>query len=220
MGYIPHKKTMAHGLSGTKLYRIWADMLQRCKNPKSTNYKYYGARGIRVCEEWKVFINFYNWAMSAGYEKGLSIDRIDVNGNYEPNNCRWVTREQQDNNRRDSIKELINGEELTLAQIARKYKVSYAMVLHRYRVGDRGSKLIEPKKQGIKRDGTEIQRLPTKLTYEKAAEIKWLGLNKKMTQKEIASRYGVTQVMVSAIKLERVYKGLEPVMPDWWRKHG
>ena len=215
---MPRYKT--HGMSHEKIYRAWAHMLQRCNNPKCNNYKYYGARGIRVCEEWKKLEPFYEWSIEAGYEKGLSIDRIDVNGNYEPNNCRWVTREQQDNNRRDSIKEIINGEELTLAQIARKYKVSYAMVLHRYRVGDRGSKLIEPKKQGIKRDGTEIQRLPTKLTYEKAAEIKWLVLNKKMIQKEIASRYGVTQVMVSAIKLERVYKGLEPVMPDWWRKHG
>ena len=195
-------------------------MLQRCNNPKCNNYKYYGARGIQVCEEWEKFEPFYEWSMDAGYEKGLSIDRIDVNGNYEPANCRWVTREQQDNNRRDNIKDIINGEELTLAQISRKYNVSYPMVLHRYRVGDRGEKLVEPKRQGVKRDGTEIPRLPIKLTYKTAAEIKWLVLNQKMTQKEIASKYDISQVMVSRIKLERAYKGLNPTEPSWWRNHG
>ena len=209
-------------MSHEKIYRIWADMLQRCKNPKCNNYEYYGARGIQVCEEWKRFEAFYEWSMSAGYEKGLSIDRIDVSGNYEPTNCRWVTREQQDNNRRDNIKDIINGEELTLAQISRKYNVSYPMVLHRYRVGDRGEKLIEPKRQGVKRDGTKIKRLPTKLSYQKAAEIKWLTtMNKSMTQNEIAEKYGITQGMVSAIKRVATYKGLKPIEPKWQvRKNG
>jgi hypothetical protein len=78
-------------------------MKQRCANPNNQKYKDYGGRGIKVCEEWlHDFQSFYDWAIANGYADGLSIDRIDVNGNYCPENCRWVTMMEQRHNRRDS----------------------------------------------------------------------------------------------------------------------
>jgi hypothetical protein len=87
-----------HGLSKHPLYFIWIGVRNRCYTPKSSNYKYYGGRGITVCDDWKYnFIDFYNWSISNGYEKGLQIDRIDNNGNYEPNNCQYI--DQAENKR-------------------------------------------------------------------------------------------------------------------------
>lgn len=94
------KHLTKHNLSNTRIYRIWKDMLRRCNNPNRINYKDYGGRGIKVCDEWKDFINFYDWSMNNGYEEHLSIERVDVNGNYEPDNCEWITNQQQKSNTR------------------------------------------------------------------------------------------------------------------------
>lgn len=95
-----------HGKRNTRIYRIWRNMLNRCGCKSHTEYHRYGERGITVCDEWKDFVIFYNWAMSHGYRDDLSIDRIDVNGNYCPENCHWATtKEQTRNTRRNRILE-------------------------------------------------------------------------------------------------------------------
>lgn len=85
-----------HGLKDSRLYSIWANMKTRCHNPKSTNYKWYGAKGISVCDEWLTdFKKFYDWSMSHGYRDDLELDRINSDFNYTPSNCRWITHHDQ-----------------------------------------------------------------------------------------------------------------------------
>lgn len=90
-----------HNLRNTKLYTIWAMMKQRCSNPNNKNFKDYGGRGITVCEEWSNDVQaFYEWSMKNGYEEGLTIDRIDNDKGYSPDNCRWTTMKVQRKNQR------------------------------------------------------------------------------------------------------------------------
>lgn len=98
-----HPANLRHGMYGTQLYRAWKSIKDRCYREKCKEYKYYGAKGVTMCDEWlHDFQKFADWSIVHGFEEGLSIDRIDVNGNYEPSNCRWITMQQQMRNRTDT----------------------------------------------------------------------------------------------------------------------
>lgn len=121
-----------HGLKKTRLYRIWLQMKNRCNNPNTARFKDYGARGIKVCEEWKGdFKAFYDWSMSHGYSDELTIDRIDNNGNYEPSNCRWATPLVQGNNSRHNHNITYKGETHSLSDWARILGVSFHFLSNR-----------------------------------------------------------------------------------------
>lgn len=105
------KGNFKHGFSKTKLGNIYNSIKDRCFRKKCKEYKFYGGRGITMCEDWKNnSLNFFCWAINNGYKEGLSIDRIDVNGNYEPTNCRWITRAEQSKNKRTNIFITYNNE--------------------------------------------------------------------------------------------------------------
>lgn len=119
----------------SRIYRIWRAMVMRCTNPKMDNYSRYGGRGIRICDEWQNFQVFHDWAVSNGYSDDLSIDRIDPDGDYSPENCRWADSEMQNNNRRDSVFVEYNGERMTIAQWARKLDVPVMTLYKRHQRG-------------------------------------------------------------------------------------
>lgn len=110
------QRQTTHKMINTRLYTIWRGMRQRCNNVNSCSYQNYGGRGISICEEWNDFMKFYKWSINNGYEEHLTIDRIDNNGNYEPNNCRWVTRKKQGNNNRHNHYLTYKGETKTMSE--------------------------------------------------------------------------------------------------------
>ena len=127
---------VTHGMTGTRLYRIWRNMKSRCFNKEIKAYKDYGGRGITVCEEWKnSFETFHDWSMANGYADNLTIDRIYVNGNYEPSNCRWVTRSEQSINKTDNHYITFNGETKTLAEWAKITGINRATINSRLQKG-------------------------------------------------------------------------------------
>lgn len=99
---ITSSRSRTHGMTDTRIYTIWTGMLQRTSNSRNHDFKKYGARGIKVCEEWRAFEKFNDWAKTSGYLDHLTIDRIDCDGDYEPKNCRWVSIADQQRNRRNN----------------------------------------------------------------------------------------------------------------------
>ncbi len=144
-GRILGENNCVHGCSKTRLYYIWKGMRQRCYNHNNPDYKNYGGRGIKICDEWlDDFQAFRDWATENGYREGLSIDRIDNDRNYEPDNCRWISIKQQQRNKRNNLIVEYNGEEMCLSDVANTLGISKSTLLFRYHEGDRGERLFRP----------------------------------------------------------------------------
>lgn len=126
-----------HGGEKSRLYTIWRDMKTRCLNPSAHCFKDYGGRGISICKEWENdFSVFREWAINNGYDENApkgqcTIDRIDNNGSYAPDNCRWITQKEQCNNRRNSHLLTYNNENHTIAEWADIKKIPYQTLRRR-----------------------------------------------------------------------------------------
>lgn len=125
-----------------RLYSVYYSMLARCNNPKSISYKSYGAKGIKVCEEWKEYSNFYNWSINNGYDDKLSIDRIDNSKGYSPSNCRWIPLSEQTKNRTNNVLYTHNGETYIMSEWCKI--LDFPFTLAKSRRKEAKKKNIEP----------------------------------------------------------------------------
>ena len=134
-----------HGKSGTPLYHVYRHMIDRCYDQNNPKFNIYGGRGITVCDEWRNDSStFFKWADDNGYVSGLTLDRINVNGNYEPDNCRWATLKQQANNRRNTIYVNIDGLNYTLRDISDMTGIKMGTLWYRVKNGIIGNDIIKP----------------------------------------------------------------------------
>lgn len=145
------KARNCHGESTSVLYKKWASMKNRCQNKNAKNYNDYGGRGIRICNEWLEFWSFREWAYKNGYCEGLSIERINVNGNYEPSNCKWVMLEEQARNKRRSVIIEYGGKKQTAAEWARELGIGKETITYRHRAGWSDEECLFGKESGAPR---------------------------------------------------------------------
>lgn len=133
------ERSISHGMSNTPLHVKWKAIKARCYNPNNVSYPIYGGRGVEVCEEWKTNFNtFYAWAMENNWEKGLSIERIDVNGNYCPENCKLIPQSQQGWNKRNTLKVIFNGVPTCLGEVIKVSGTSFGYCRLRHWILSRG----------------------------------------------------------------------------------
>ena len=126
---------MKHGMSEHPLHNVWENMKGRCYDPKCDQYRNYGARGIVVCKEWLYAEKFFEWALAHGWKQGLTIERIDNDGNYEPGNCRWATYKEQNRNRRNNRWLECNGKKMLLTDWAAELGMSPSAIHVRLKLG-------------------------------------------------------------------------------------
>lgn len=166
-----------HGMCGTRIYNTWLNMKSRCCNKNNKEFANYGGRGIKVCDEWRnSFSDFYDWALTSGYSDNLTIERVDVNGDYCPENCTWILKEEQASNTTRNNRITYNGETKTISQWARLYGINLQTLRSRlYSLGYSFEEAIQ-KDKGRSRSDVFI-------TFK----------NKKYTQTEFADLCGCSK---------------------------
>jgi len=171
-------KFQHHGMSQSRLYTEWRMMLNRCNYPSHKSYSDYGGRGIKVCAEWQDFLAYKDWALANGYNDDLTIDRIDVDGNYEPSNCRFVDMVTQCNNRRSSKFLTYQEKTLSLSQWARELGVSRNVIWERFQRGLPIEEVLRAEKHAHRGESH----------YQKLITFQGVTLN----QKQWAEKIGIT----------------------------
>ena len=150
-GYVVERgEITTHHSTKTRLYKIWDGMRDRCERQSHKHYKDYGGRGITVCEAWKDFKTFAEWAIAHGYKNTLTLDRIDYNGNYEPDNCRWVTMKEQAANKRNNHYVHVDGKTMILSECAEKYGIPKSTI--RWRIAHNRNIISGAKMDGERRE--------------------------------------------------------------------
>lgn len=129
------KPNLSHGMKGTRIYRIWSGIKTRCLNENDKAYQNYGGRGIKLYKDWEEFEKFWEWAQKTGYNDNLTIERMNVNGNYEPNNCTWITLSEQANNRTNTVSITLNGITKTAKEWSKITKIEYPTIMARLKRG-------------------------------------------------------------------------------------
>lgn len=194
-----------HNADEKKLHSVWADMKRRCKNPSRENYPHYGGRGITVCPEWEDFNNFYEWAIANGYSQGLSLDRIDNNGNYEPANCKWSTVKEQNDNRSCTVKFTYNGETRTLTEWSELYGLKYGLLYDR-----------------IFREGLSFEEAIHKPYEKRERLIKYNGKTQNLTEwsKELGLSYGLLKNRLNKLHWTVEKAFTTPAESYYWDRKG
>lgn len=196
-------------MSETKLYYIWCSMKARCYCETAKEYRNYGGRGISVCSQWRTdFMSFCDWAMANGYQEGLSIERKDVNGNYEPDNCTWITRKEQTRNKRNTVRVEYNGEVRPLVEWCEMYNISpkeaRELLKQNYTIDEILTGGVSPHLSW----GQHVQRLKKKSDKEKAMLIEYLCANPGAINSETAKHMGCSVRKVQMLKAELRADGL------------
>lgn len=155
-------KARTHGKRETRLYTIWSNMKSRCINTNNVNYKNYGGKGITICNSWmNSFENFYKWAIKNGYKDNLTIDRIDNNDDYKPENCRWADYKSQERNRTNNHVITYNGRTLSMAEWAEITGIPYKTLWKRIKDGWSAEKALTRPLRGtskiIRKDGAMVE---------------------------------------------------------------
>lgn len=186
------KKQTTHNKTNTKIYKLWMGIKSRCNNINNPKYKSYGGRGIKVCDEWQNdFMSFYNWTLANGYDENAkygecTIERINVNGNYEPNNCTFKNLKEQANNKTTNVFVEYNGETHTLKQWSEIFNLKYKSMVNRYHL------YLDGKTEFIK----TLDDVFSNADFRKAKEIKLTYNNKTLTISEWSKLLNINKTTI------------------------
>ena len=165
-------KNKLHGMTKSRIYRIYQHMKDRCYRVTDKRYQRYGGRGIKICDEWlNSFVEFYNWSIQNGYKENLTIDRIDNNGNYEPKNCRWITHKEQNRNYSRNVLLTYRGETKCIIEWSEELGIKYQTLKYRIKRGFCVEDIMSQNK--LNRHSTNQRAIDVKKSLEQGEVVLW-----------------------------------------------